>query len=252
MASYEVSGKVAFVTGGGSGIGAAVSRLLAASGASIAVADISLEAAKQVAHEITSSGGKAIPLHLDVTDPDAVDRAVAGVVESLGGLDIGINNAGITGGVGKAGDYSNDAWRRVMAVNLDGVFYCQRAEIQAMIASGRGGAIVNLASVLGQVGSAGAPGYIAAKHAVVGLTRSAAVGHAADKIRVNSVGPGYIDTPLLGAIPRERMDALALLHPIGRLGLAEEVAEIVAWLASDAASFATGAYYPIDGGYLAV
>jgi NAD(P)-dependent dehydrogenase (short-subunit alcohol dehydrogenase family) len=252
MASYEVSGKVAFVTGGGSGIGAAVSRLLAASGATVAVADISLEAAKQVAHEITSAGGKAIPLHLDVTDPDAVDRTVAGVVESLGRLDIGINNAGITGGPGKAGDYSNEAWRRVMAVNLDGVFYCQRAEIQAMIASGRGGAIVNLASVLGQVGSAGAPGYIAAKHAVVGLTRSAAVGHAADKIRVNSVGPGYIDTPLLGAIPRERMDALALLHPIGRLGLAEEVAQIVAWLASDAASFATGAYYPIDGGYLAV
>lgn len=252
MARYEVEGKVAFVTGGGSGIGAAVSRLLGASGASVAVADISLDAAEHVAHDIESTGGKAMAIQVDVADPDAVDRVVQGVAAALGGLDIGINNAGITGGGGSAGDYSNEAWRRVMSINLDGVFYCQRAEIQAMIAAGHGGSIVNLASVLGQVGTGGAPGYVAAKHAVVGLTRSAAVGHAADGIRVNSVGPGYIDTPLLSAIPRERMAELAKLHPIGRVGEADEVAQIVVWLASDAASFATGAYYPIDGGYLAV
>lgn len=252
MARYEVEGKVAFVTGGGSGIGAVVSRLLGASGASVAVADLSLDAAELVAQEIVSAGGKAMAIQVDVADPDAVDRVVQSVAGTLGGLDIGINNAGITGGPGQAGNYSNEAWRRVMSINLDGVFYCQRAEIQAMIAAGRGGSIVNLASVLGQVGTGGAPGYVAAKHAVVGLTRSAAVGHAADGIRVNSVGPGYIDTPLLAAIPPERKAELAKLHPIGRMGQADEVAQIVAWLASDAASFATGAYYPIDGGYLAV
>lgn len=252
MARYEVEGKVAFVTGGGSGIGAAVSRLLAASGASVAVADISLAAAEMVAHDIETAGGKAMAVQVDVADPDAVDRVVQGIAGVLGGLDIGVNNAGVTGGGGRAGDYDTASWRRVMSINLDGVFYCQRAEIQAMLAAGGGGSIVNLASVLGQVGAGGSPGYVASKHAVVGLTQSAAIGHAPDGIRVNSVGPGYIDTPLLAAIPPERMADLAKLHPLGRIGRAEEVAEIVAWLASDAASFATGAYYPIDGGYLAV
>ncbi|MCW2603124.1 MAG: short-chain dehydrogenase [Pseudonocardiales bacterium] len=252
MARYEVEGKVAFVTGGGSGIGAAVSRVLAASGASVVVADISLGAAEMVAHDIENAGGKVMAVQVDVADPDAVDRVVQGIAGILGGLDIGINNAGVTGGGGLAGDYDTAAWRHVMSINLDGVFYCQRAEIQAMLAAGRGGAIVNLASVLGAVGAGRSPGYVAGKHAVVGLTKSAAIGHAVDGIRVNSVGPGYIDTALLSAIPPERMAELAKLHPLGRLGRAEEVAELVAWLASDAASFATGAYYPIDGGYLAV
>jgi NAD(P)-dependent dehydrogenase (short-subunit alcohol dehydrogenase family) len=252
MARYEVEGKVAFITGGGSGIGAAVARVLAGSGAAVALADISLDAAEAVAQEIEAGGGTAMAVQLDVADPDAVDRVVQGVAGSLGGLDIGINNAGITGGGGLAGEYDNDSWRRVMSINLDGVFYCQRAEIQAMLAAGRGGAIVNLASVLGQVGTGRSPGYVAAKHAVVGLTKAAAIGHAPDGIRVNSVGPGYIDTPLLAAVPSERMAEIAALHPLGRLGRAEEVAELIAWLASPAASFATGAYYPVDGGYLAV
>lgn len=252
MARYEVEGKVAFITGGGSGIGAAVARVLAGSGAAVALADISLDAAEAVAQEIEGSGGTAMAVQLDVADPDAVDRVVQGVAGSLGGLDIGINNAGITGGGGLAGEYDNDSWRRVMSINLDGVFYCQRAEIQAMLAAGRGGAIVNLASVLGQVGTGRSPGYVAAKHGVVGLTKAAAIGHATDGIRVNSVGPGYIDTPLLAAVPSERMAEIAALHPLGRLGRAEEVAELIAWLASPAASFATGAYYPVDGGYLAV
>lgn len=252
MATYEMQRKIAFVTGGGSGIGAAVARLLAHCGAAVAVADIAMTAADAVVQEIERAGGSAIALELDVTDSQAVDDAVGQVVSSLGGLDIGINNAGITGGAGLAGEYDDASWRRVMSVNLDGVFYCQRAEIRAMVASGSGGAIVNLSSVLGQVGAARSPGYVAAKHAVVGLTRSAAIGHAPDRIRVNAVGPGYIDTPLLSGVPADRMAALGALHPIGRLGRAEEVAELVAWLASDAASFATGAYYPIDGGYLAV
>lgn len=252
MALYDVEGKVALVTGGGSGIGEQVSVLLAASGARVAVADRQLDAAREVAHKIVRDGGNAIPLHLDVTDPDAVRRSVDGVVDALGGLHIGVNNAGIGGAGELPSDYPLDAWRAVMAVNLDGVFYCQRAELAVMRAAGTGGAIVNMASILGQVAAARSIAYVAAKHAVVGLTRAAAVAHAPDRIRVNAVGPGYIDTPLLSGLPAERKEALVALHPIGRLGRAEEVAHLVAWLASDAASFATGAYYPIDGGYLAV
>jgi NAD(P)-dependent dehydrogenase (short-subunit alcohol dehydrogenase family) len=252
MASYDVLGKVAFVTGGGSGIGAAVARLLGANGATVAVADISLTAAQQVAQEIEGDGGHAVAVHVDVADPQSPDQSVADVVEALGTVDIGVNSAGVTGGAGLAGEYDDESWRRVMSINLDGVFYCQRAEIRAMIAGGRGGSIVNLASVLGQVASGSSPGYVAAKHAVVGLTKTAAVGHAPDGIRVNAVGPGYIDTPLLSAMPLDRKAAIAAMHPIGRLGRAEEVASLIAWLVSDAASFATGAFYPVDGGYLAV
>jgi NAD(P)-dependent dehydrogenase (short-subunit alcohol dehydrogenase family) len=252
MAGYDVQGRVAFVSGAGSGIGAAVARLLAGNGAAVAVSDIDAGAARLVADGIGAGGGRALALGLDVTDPDAVDAAVRRTVDELGAVDIGINNAGVTGGSGRAGEYRTELWRRVMAVNLDGVFFCQRAQIAAMLAQGRGGAIVNLSSVLGQVGAGGSPGYVAAKHAVVGLTRSAAIGHAPDGIRVNAVGPGYIDTPLLAAVPPERIAAIAALHPLGRLGTADEVAHLVAWLASDASSFATGGYYPVDGGYLAV
>jgi len=252
MAHYDVEGKVALVTGGGSGIGEQISMLLAASGAQVAVADRQLDAAREVAHRIVADGGSAVPLHLDVTDPDAVQRTVDGLVDSHGGLHIGINNAGIGGGGALPSEYPLDAWRTVMSVNLDGVFYCQRAELAAMRAAGTGGAIVNMASILGQVAAPRSIAYVAAKHAVVGLTRAAAVAHAPDGIRVNAVGPGYIDTPLLGGIPAEGKEALVAMHPIGRLGTAVEVAHLAVWLASDAASFATGAYYPIDGGYLAV
>jgi NAD(P)-dependent dehydrogenase (short-subunit alcohol dehydrogenase family) len=251
MAQYELDGKVALVTGGGSGIGAQVCRLLAASGASVAVADATLDGAREVAHAIAADGGTAIPVHVDVTDPAAVQRTLDGVVDRYGALHNGVNNAGIGGPGNLPSEYATDDWRRVMAVNLDGVFYCQRAELGAMRAAGRGGAIVNMASILGQVGAARSIAYVAAKHAVVGLSRSAALAHAQDGIRVNSVGPGYIDTPLLGGLPEDRRAALVALHPLGRLGRPEEVAELVCWLVSDAASFATGAYYPVDGGYLA-
>ena len=251
MAVYDVAGKVALVTGGGSGIGAACALTLARSGAKVAVADVQMAAVQSVVSAIEHDGGVAVGLEADVADPESVDHAVQATLERFGALDIGVNNAGIGGDHAVTGDYPLESWRSVMSVNLDGVFYCTRAEIAAMRANG-GGSIVNMASVLGAVGWPESVAYVAAKHGVVGLTKSAAIEHAAEGIRVNAVGPGFINTPLI----TENLDdgslaLLADLHPQGRIGEAQEVAELVAWLASDAASFATGTYYPIDGGYLA-
>jgi NAD(P)-dependent dehydrogenase (short-subunit alcohol dehydrogenase family) len=251
MAFYDVAGKVAVVSGGGSGIGAACALTLGRSGAKVAVADVQVDAARTVVSAIGDSGGEAHALEVDVSDPASVDDMVQATMERFGALDIGVNNAGIGGDHTPTGDYPLASWRSVMSVNLDGVFYCTRAEIGAMRANG-GGSIVNMASVLGSVGWPESVAYVAAKHGVVGLTKSAAIEHAADGIRVNAVGPGFINTPLIARdLDEGSIALLADLHPLGRIGEAHEVAELVAWLASDAASFATGTYYPIDGGYLA-
>jgi NAD(P)-dependent dehydrogenase (short-subunit alcohol dehydrogenase family) len=249
--TIELTGKVAVVTGAGSGIGEACATLMAARGAKVLVADIEAEHAESVAKAITAEGGVALAASVDVTDPAAVEAMVATAVDELGGLDVAVNNAGIGGPSAPTGDYPVDGWRTVISVNLDGVFYCTREEIRAMRERG-GGSIVNMASILGSVGFANSAAYVSAKHGVVGLTKNAALEHAADGIRVNAVGPGFIRTPLVEA----SMDAEALaflegLHALGRLGTSEEVAELVAWLASDAASFVSGSYYPVDGGYLA-
>jgi NAD(P)-dependent dehydrogenase (short-subunit alcohol dehydrogenase family) len=251
MAVYDVAGKVAVVTGGGSGIGAACALTLARSGAKVAVADVQIDAARAVVSAIGDAGGEAHALEADVADPTSVVNMVQATIERFGGLHVGVNNAGIGGDHALTGDYPLDSWRSVMSVNLDGVFYCTRAEIGAMRAKG-GGSIVNMASVLGAVGWPESVAYVAAKHGVVGLTKSAAIEHAADGIRVNAVGPGFINTPLIARdLDEGSIALLADLHPQGRIGEAQEVAELVAWLASDAASFATGTYYAIDGGYLA-
>jgi NAD(P)-dependent dehydrogenase (short-subunit alcohol dehydrogenase family) len=251
MPDRDLEHKVAIVTGGGSGIGEASAKLLAQRGASVLVSDIDPAAAERVASEIEAASGRAAADRTDVADSDQVEAMVAAAVERFGGLDVGVNNAGIGGPTAPTGEYPLDGWRTVMSVNLNGVFYCTRAEIGPMRERG-GGSIVNMASILGTVGFANSVAYVAAKHGVVGLTQNAALEHAADHIRVNAVGPGFIRTPLLDAnLDEAALTAIAALHPIGRLGTSEEVAELVAWLASDASSFVTGSYYPIDGGYLA-
>jgi NAD(P)-dependent dehydrogenase (short-subunit alcohol dehydrogenase family) len=250
MPDTDLRDKVAVVTGGGSGIGEACAKLMAARGAAVVVSDVAMSGAERVANEIESGGGRAVADGTDVADAQAVERMIALAVERFGGLDIGVNNAGIGGPMAPTAEYPLDGWRQVMSINLDGVFYCTRAEIPRMRERG-GGSIVNMASILGVVGFANSVAYVAAKHGVLGLTQNAALEHSAEGIRVNAVGPGFIRTPLLDNLDEATMASLTALHPIGRLGTADEVAELVAWLASDAASFVTGSYYPIDGGYLA-
>ena len=251
MIDYQLKGKTAIVTGGVSGIGLAVAEMLAASGAAISVWDLKQEAVDATAEALRGKGAKALGIALDVTDETAVEAAVARTVAELGSVDIAVNNAGIGGPAAISGDYPVEGWRKVIDVNLTSVFLCQRAQIQAMRKAGRGGSIINMASILGQVGYAGSVAYAAAKHGVVGLTQTAAWEHAADQIRINAVGPGFISTPLLEQMGPKVRATLEGRHALKRLGTPEEVAALVAWLASDAASFATGTYYAIDGGYLA-
>ena len=246
----DLTKKVAFVTGGGSGIGEACSLMLAQQGAAVAVVDLKVEVAQKVADAIQSKGGKAIALVADVSDDAQVAKAVGETVAKLGGLHIAVNNAGIGGDQAPTADQTVAAWRKVLSINLDGVFYCMRNQIPAMLKSG-GGSIINIASILGQVGFANSSGYVAAKHGVVGLTRASALEYATQGIRVNAVGPGFINTPLLGALPKEALEPIAQMHAVKRLGESDEVAALVTFLASDDASFMTGNYYAVDGGYLA-
>ena len=247
MSAAELAGRVAIVTGAGSGIGEACARLLAERGAQTLIADLHAEAAQQVAKAI---GDGAVAHTVDVSDPAACERMVQAAVEAFGRLDIAVNNAGIGGPQAPTGQYPLDGWQAVLAVNLSGVFYSMRAEIPAMLAAG-GGSIVNIASILGSVGFAQSVAYVSAKHGVVGMTRTAAIEYARQGIRINSVGPGFIQTPLLDAAAPEIIAGVAGLHPTGRLGRAEEVAELVAFLASERASNTTGSYYVTDGGYTA-
>jgi NAD(P)-dependent dehydrogenase (short-subunit alcohol dehydrogenase family) len=249
--SFDFNGKVAIVTGGASGIGEAIVKTLAAGGAKVVVADINGNAARATADELAKAGGTAASFAVDVSDAASVEAMVEFARSTYGGLHLAVNNAGIGGASAPTGEYPLEAWRKVIGVNLDGVFYGLRYEIPAILASG-GGAIVNMASILGSVGFANSPAYVAAKHAIVGLTKNAAIEYAKQGIRVNSVGPAFIDTPLLSKnLDAETLKFIATLHPVGRLGRAEEVAALTAFLLSDEASFITGSYHLVDGAYVA-
>jgi len=245
-------GRVALVTGASSGIGRSTALLYAKHGAKVIVSDIDERGAQETVDLIMQEGGTAAYIKTDVSSAVECQNLVDQTLSLWGRLDYACNNAGIGGEQNATGDYSVEGWNRVLAINLSGAFYCMRYEIPAMLRTG-GGAIVNMASILGQVGFAGSPAYVSAKHGLIGLTRTAAIEYSKANIRINAVGPAFIRTPLISVLEEnpESLNMLVSMHPIGRLGEPEEVAEFVIWLSSSKASFVTGNFYAVDGGYLA-
>jgi NAD(P)-dependent dehydrogenase (short-subunit alcohol dehydrogenase family) len=242
--------RVALVTGAASGLGRATAVAFAEAGASVLVADVDEAGASETVDQVVAADGEALFVHTDVTNPEAVNAMVAAAVAAFGSLDAAVNCAGTTGGGGLTADYEIDAWHRTIALNLDSVFYCLKAEIPVMLGQG-GGAIVNVASGAGLVGFAGLPAYVASKHGVVGLTRASSLEYAAQGLRINAVCPGSTRTPMLegfmgGDEKVEKMMRNAV--PMRRLGRPEEIAAAIVWLCSDAASFVTGHAMSVDGG----
>jgi NAD(P)-dependent dehydrogenase (short-subunit alcohol dehydrogenase family) len=249
-----VAGKVALITGGGSGIGRASALTFAREGAKVVVADVAVEGGEETVQLIQQRGGEAIFVKTDVSRAAEVEALVARAVQTYGRLDCAHNNAGIEGAAATTVDYAEDAWERVIAINLKGVWLCMKYEIPHLLKQG-GGAIVNTASTAGLVGYRGGSAYVASKHGVVGLTKTAALEYAKAGVRVNAVCPGAIDTPMMGRLTGhrpQRAERMAAAEPVGRMGQPKEIAEAVVWLCSEAASFVTGHAMAVDGGLTAL
>ena len=249
----DFEGKVALVTGGGSGIGRAAAVLFAGRGARIVVADLDAEGGAGTVKEIESAGGTATFVRTDVADPLQVSAMVAAAVDAYGRLDVALNNAGLPSTYAALADQTLADWDRTLAVNLTSVFLSMQAEIPVMLETG-GGAIVNTSSAAGLMGFANLPAYVASKHGVIGLTKSVALEFARKGVRVNAVCPGTIRTQMLEGFTggnEEALQGMGRMQPIGRLGTPDEVAEAIVWLCSDAASFVTGHAMAVDGGTLA-
>ncbi|MGJ8590408.1 MAG: SDR family oxidoreductase [Yoonia sp.] len=251
-----VSGKVALVTGSGAGIGRATALKFAEEGAKVVVSDINRLGGEETVSLITTGGGEAVFVKADVSKPDEVNVLISEAVNAFGRLDCACNNAGIEGKIAPLADQSVEDFDQVLSINLRGVFLCLQAEIRQMLTGG--GTIVNLASVAGLIGFPGLSPYVATKHGVNGLTKNAALEYGKNGIRVNSVCPGGIDTRMLDSLAEQSTggaqsshEMMDPLHPIGRIGTPEEVAELIVWLCSPRASFVTGANIPVDGGYVA-
>lgn len=244
--------KVAIVSGAGSGIGRAIAITYANEGAKVIVADINEAHADETVKLIQENGGDAFAVKADSSIATENKKLVEITVEKYGKLDIACNNAGIGGPAKPTGEYEPEEWDKVIALNLNGVFYACRYQLEQMEKNG-GGSIINIASVHGQVAAPNSPAYTASKHAVVGLTKNIAAEYATKNIRCNAVGPGYIETPLLSAnLDQKTQDAIAAKSPINRLGTPQEIADLVAFLSSNKSSFTTGSYIIADGGYTAI
>jgi NAD(P)-dependent dehydrogenase (short-subunit alcohol dehydrogenase family) len=248
------SGKVALVTGAASGIGRACAQAFAKEGARVVVADVEVDRGEETVSLIQAADGEGLFCKCDVSQPAEVEALFKTLLHAYGRLDYACNNAGIGGATALTADYPEETWNRVLAINLTGAWLCMKYEIPQMLKQG-GGAIVNMASILGTVGFAAASAYVTAKHGLIGLTKTAAIEYATQGIRVNAVCPGFIYTPMLEqagmAEGTDLYTTIANLHPIKRLGKPEEVAQVVTWLCSEAASFITGDAVLVDGGYVA-
>lgn len=249
----ELEGKVALVTGASAGIGRESALAFASAGARVVVSDVVVDGGEETVERIEAAGGEATFVRADVSQTAEVEALVGRTVETYGRLDCAHNNAGIEGDMAPTADCAEANWDRTIAINLKGVWLCMRYEIPQMLRQG-GGVIVNTASVAGLVGFANLPAYVASKHGIAGLTKTAALEYAEQGIRVNAVCPGVIHTAMIDRIVGD--DAVAVsqftaLEPVGRMGLPAEVAQVVVWLCSDAASFVTGVAMPVDGGFVA-
>lgn len=248
--SQDFARKVAFVTGGGSGMGRAAAMTFAARGARVTVVDLSEESARHTAQLITDKGGEALALVGDVTRGDEMKAAVEETTRRYGRLDVAFNNAGLEHALIPTADITEEEFDRIVGVSLRGVFLCLKYEIPAILASG-GGAIVNNSSAAGLVGFQGQAAYTAAKHGIVGLTKAAALDYADRNLRINTLCPGIVDTPMMNRVTGETDEGVAgviAMEPMGRMGTAQEIADAVAWLCSDGASFVTGHALSVDGG----